>query len=92
MIPQPQTSYLPTTLKQTCRLSHQVMLDFSTKLALNPADLTEQYVEGLREAGFDDNQIVAIVLVTCLFNFMNCIANSMGVAVPRPFTCSVGPF
>ena len=60
------------------------MLDCSTKSALNPADLTEQYVEGLREAGFDDNQIVAIVLVTCLFNFMNCIANSKGVAVRVP--------
>ncbi len=70
--------------------SDQVMLGFSAKLTLNPANMTEQDVEGLREAGFGDDQIVSIVLVTCLFNFMNRIANSLGVAVPRPFTRSVG--
>ena len=70
--------------------SDQVMLGCSAKLTLNPANMTEQDVEGLREAGFGDDQIVSIVLVTCLFNFMNRIANSLGVAVPRPFTRSVG--
>lgn len=70
--------------------SDQVMLDFSAKLTLNPTDLTEQDVEELREAGFDDEQIVSIVLVTCLFNFMNRIANSLGIDVPRPFARSVG--
>lgn len=66
------------------------MLDFSVKVTLDPAGLTEQDLEGLREAGFTDDQIVSIVLVTCLFNFMNRIANSLGVAVPAPFARSVG--
>ncbi len=69
--------------------SDHVMLDFSVKVTLDPADLTQQDLEGLREAGFADDQIVSIVLVTCLFNFMNRIANSLGVAVPEPFARSV---
>ena len=66
-----------------------VMLDYAVKVTLDPAALTEQDLQGLRDAGFADEQIVSIVLVTCLFNFMNRIANSLGVAVPAPFARSV---
>ena len=67
----------------------RVMLDFSVKVTVDPADLTEEDLERLRRAGFADDQIVSIVLVTSLFNFMNRIANSLGVEVPAPFVRSV---
>ena len=67
----------------------RVILDFSVKLTIEPAELTEEDLERLRVAGFTDDQIVSIVLVTCLFNFMNRIASSLGVEVPAPFVRSV---
>ena len=66
------------------------MFDFAVKVTLDQASLTEKDLEGLREAGFDDEEIVSIVLVTSLFNFMNRIANSLGAAVPEPLPRSVG--
>ncbi len=70
--------------------SDHVMFDFAVKVTLDQASLTEKDLEGLREAGFDDEEIVSIVLVTSLFNFMNRIANSLGAAVPEPLPRSVG--
>ena len=65
------------------------MLDFAVKVTQDPASLTEVDVEGLRDSGFEDRDIVSIVLVTCLFNFMNRVASSLGVDVPEGFERSV---
>jgi uncharacterized protein YciW len=42
-------------------------------------------VEGLREAGFDDEEILSIVLITGLVNFMNRLAQGLGVDVPQAY-------
>ena len=58
------------------------MLDFAVRLTREPGSFTAQDLEGLRRAGFDQEAIVSIVLITCLFNFMNRLATSFGVEVP----------
>jgi uncharacterized peroxidase-related enzyme len=65
------------------------MLDFALRLTLSPSSVTSDVVEGLREAGFDDQQILSIVLVTCLVNFMNRLADGLGVDVPPSYQRAV---
>ena len=58
------------------------MLDFAVRLTREPGSFTAQDMEGLRRAGFDEEAIVSIILITCLSNFMNRLATSFGVEVP----------
>ena len=58
------------------------MLDFAVRLTRDPGSFTAQDLEGLRLAGFDQEAIVSIILITCLSNFMNRLAASFGVEVP----------
>ena len=53
------------------------MFDFVVRVTLEPASLAESDLQGLRAAGFDDQDIVSVVMVTCLFNFMNRVASSL---------------
>ncbi len=61
------------------------MLDFALKVTTQPASLTRGDLDGLRAAGFADADILSIVLVTCLCNFMNRVATSLGVEAPPSF-------
>ncbi len=63
----------------------QAMLAFAVKLTLEPAAMHRDDVEGLRDAGFDDQKILAIVLLTGLVNFMNRLAQGLGVDVPPAY-------
>ena len=65
------------------------MLDFAVRVTLEPASLAESDIQGLRAVGFDDQDIVSVVMVTCLFNFMNRVASSLGVEVPSNFQYAV---
>ena len=67
----------------------RLMLDFAVRTTLEPAGLTQSEVDRLKAAGFEDKDIVSVVLVTCLFNFMNRVASSLGVEVPRNFQRSI---
>jgi uncharacterized peroxidase-related enzyme len=61
------------------------MLDFAVQLTRKPASVTRDDVEGLRGAGFNNEKILSIVLLTCLCNFMNRLADSLGVDVPAEY-------
>ena len=58
------------------------MLDFAVRLTVEPGSFTARDLEGLRRAGFDQEAIVSIVLITCLFNFLNRLATGFAVEVP----------
>ena len=64
---------------------NRLMLDFAVRLTREPGSFTAQDVDGLQRAGFDQEAIVSIVLITCLFNFMNRLATSFGVEVPPSY-------
>lgn len=57
----------------------KVMLDYCFKLTKNPWDVNEEDVLKLREVGFDDKGIHDICSIAAYFNFVNRIANGLGV-------------
>ena len=57
----------------------RAMLRYAVKLTREPSDMTAVDVERLRHAGFDDRAIHDICAVTAYFNFVNRIADGLGV-------------
>ena len=55
------------------------MLDFAVKLTREPTKMQESDVQALRKVGLNDEQILSVVGITCLFNFMNRLADGLGV-------------
>jgi len=60
---------------------HSLMVDYAKKLTELPDSMEEEDVQTLRSAGFSDEDILNIVLVTGYFNFVNRIALGCGVDV-----------
>ena len=59
--------------------AERAMLNYAVKLNNTPGEMTEQDLQPLRNAGFDDVGIMDIVMVVSLFNFMNRVADGLGV-------------
>lgn len=57
----------------------RAMLEFAEKLTRTPSDMQEADLAGLKEQGFSEEGIVDIVLVACMFNFMDRLADALGV-------------
>jgi uncharacterized peroxidase-related enzyme len=60
-------------------VKQNAMLEFAEKLTLYPGKMKEDDVRRLRENGFSDEEILSITLITNYFNFVNRVANSLGV-------------
>ena len=61
----------------------RALLVFAAKLTRTPGDMTQAYVQRLRNHGLSDEQILSTVLITCTFNFMTRLADSLGVEPPE---------
>ncbi|MBI2165952.1 MAG: hypothetical protein HYU29_06065 [Chloroflexi bacterium] len=59
------------------------MLDFAVKLTRDPAAMEERDVQQLRGLGLKDEQILSVVLITCLYNFLTRLADGLNVEVPK---------
>ena len=75
---------LAEALKQDYRsadLSAQdrAMLDYAAKLTKEPWRVTPADLDGLRAAGFDDRGILQINLIASWFNYINRVADGLGV-------------
>jgi uncharacterized protein YciW len=57
------------------------MLDYARKLTLAPKDVTEEDIMSLRDSGFSDAGILAINAVIAYMNFVNRVAQGLGVEV-----------
>ncbi len=57
----------------------RAMLDYARQLTQAPASLTRNDVEKLQKAGFSDDEILSINLITSYFNFVNRVAEGLGV-------------
>ena len=55
------------------------MLDYAVKLTHSPADVSGEDVERLRGEGFDDAGILDICQVTAYYNYVNRLADGLGV-------------
>lgn len=60
--------------------SDRAMLDYVAVLTRAPAELTRADVENLRMHGFDDTAILQINLIASWFNYINRVADGLGVA------------
>ena len=58
------------------------MLDYVTKLTKTPWKMTRQDVESLRAHGFDDTGILQINLIASWFNYINRVADGLGIGHP----------
>jgi uncharacterized peroxidase-related enzyme len=57
----------------------RVMLDAAVALTCEPSERKSEDVERLREYGFDDAAILALVEIAAYYNFVNRIASALGV-------------
>ena len=55
-------------------------LDHAVALTRSPDGTSEADIEALRDAGWADRDVLDITLITAYFNFVNRIANGLGVA------------
>lgn len=55
------------------------MLDYAVKLTRTPWEMENEDVENLRHAGFSDSAILDINQITSYFNFVNRLADGLGV-------------
>jgi uncharacterized peroxidase-related enzyme len=57
----------------------RVMLDYVVKLTRDATKIWKDDHERLRAAGFDDKAILQITLVASWFNYINRVADALGV-------------
>ena len=57
----------------------RAMLDYATKLTRNATRVTPKDHERLRAVGFDDRGILQITLIAAWFNYINRVADALGV-------------
>ena len=58
------------------------MLDYVDRLTRNAPELHRADVENLRAEGFDDTAILQINLIASWFNYINRVADGLGVGRP----------
>jgi uncharacterized peroxidase-related enzyme len=57
----------------------RVMLDHVVKLTKDATKISRDDIERLRGAGFDDKTILQITLIAAWFNYINRVADGLGV-------------
>jgi len=57
----------------------RVMLDYVVKLTKDATKVWKDDTEGLRAVGFDDRGILQITLIASWFNYINRVADALGV-------------
>ena len=57
----------------------QVMLEYVVQLTKDATKINTQDHERLRAAGFDDKAILQITLIASWFNYINRVADALGV-------------
>jgi uncharacterized peroxidase-related enzyme len=57
----------------------RAMLDFAAQLTRDATRITPAHHERLRAVGFDDRGILQITLIASWFNYINRVADALGV-------------
>jgi uncharacterized peroxidase-related enzyme len=70
-----KTDYTKAELEPADR----AMLDYVAKLTLKPISVTKADISKLHEAGFTDEGILQINLIASWFNYINRVADGLGV-------------
>lgn len=59
--------------------AERVMLDYVVQLTKDATRISPEYHERLRKVGFDDQAILQITLIASWFNYINRVADALGV-------------
>ncbi len=57
----------------------RVMLDYVVKVTKDATKVWKDDMEGLRSVGFDDRAILQVTLIAAWFNYINRVADALGV-------------
>ena len=60
------------------------MLDYSVQVTEDATRVSRDDIEGLRQHGFDDRGILQITLIASWFNYINRVADALGVGRDDP--------
>jgi uncharacterized peroxidase-related enzyme len=60
--------------------SEMAMLDYVAQLTKDATRLTREDIRGLQAAGFDDRAILQITCLASWFNYINRMADALGLA------------
>jgi len=65
----------------TAELDEQdrAMLEYVAKLTKNPSSMWRDDTDALRAVGFDDTAILQITLIASFFDYINRVADALGV-------------
>lgn len=63
--------------------AEMALMEFAELLTVQPSNVRESDIERLREVGWSDEDIVDIVHQTALFNYMNRVADGLGIELER---------
>ena len=55
------------------------MLEFAEFLTLHPSNVNQSHTQELRDSGWSDGDIIDIVHITGLFNYMVRVADGLGI-------------
>ena len=61
----------------------RVMLDYVVKITRDATKIWKEDHERLRSVGFDDKAILQITLIASWFNYINRVADALGVGKPE---------
>lgn len=59
--------------------AERVMLDYVVQLTKDATRITPEFHERLRAVGYDDKAILQITLIASWFNYINRVADALGV-------------
>jgi alkylhydroperoxidase family enzyme len=59
--------------------AERVMLDYVVQLSKDATRISPRNHDALRNAGFDDRAILQITLIASWFNYINRVADALGV-------------
>ncbi len=62
------------------------MLDYAARLTRRPASVGEADVDRLKDHGFDDTAILDICQVVAYYNYVNRLADGLGVELEDEWT------
>ena len=57
----------------------RVMLEYVEQLTRDAVKIHPGYHQRMRAAGYDDQAILQITLIACWFNYINRVADSLGI-------------
>lgn len=65
----------------------RAMLDYTAKITTSPSSIQEEDIDKLRKQGFEDKAILQINLIASWFNYINRVADGLGVGRSKQAAC-----